>query len=137
MITDGEKRHYLAIKSLSALLIVVKSNHYKDFYWLNCFHSYRTDNALKNHERLCNNHDYCHTEMLKKNAKILKYNHGEKSLKAPFIFTFYKECIIPKEQYCQNNPENSYTERKAKHEPSGWAMFAKCLFDATKNKCDY
>ena len=67
----------------------------------------------------------------------MKYNHGEKSLKAPFIFTFYKECIIPKEQYCQNNPENFYTERKAKHEPSGWAMFTKCLFDATKDKCDY
>ena len=38
---------------------------------------------------------------------------------------------------CQNNLEKSYTERKAKHEPSGWAMFTKCSFDATKNKLDY
>ena len=38
---------------------------------------------------------------------------------------------------CQNNLEKSYTERKAKHEPSGWAMFTKCSFDATKKKLDY
>ena len=37
----------------------------------------------------------------------------------------------------QHNLKNSYTERKAKHDPSGWAMFTKCSFDATKNKIDY
>ena len=37
---------------------------------------------------------------------------------------------------CQNNLGKSYTERKAKHEPSGWVMFTKCSFDATKNKLD-
>ena len=37
----------------------------------------------------------------------------------------------------QNNLENSYTERKAKHEPSALAMFTKCSFDARKNKLDY
>ena len=31
-------------------------------------------------------------------------------------------------QYCQNNPENSYIEKKAKHKPSGytWCQYA-CL----------
>ena len=38
---------------------------------------------------------------------------------------------------CQNNPEKSYTEKKAKHEPSGWAMLTKCSFDKTENKLDY
>ena len=42
-----------------------------------------------------------------------------------------------KEQSCQNNSKNCYTEKKAKHEPSGWIMFTKCSFDATKNKLDY
>ena len=26
-----------------------------------------------------------------------------------------------KKQYCQNNPENYYTEKRAKHTPSGYA----------------
>ena len=42
------------------------------------FDSFRTDNALKKHE-----HDYCHVEMSTKDNDTLKYNHGEKSLKAP------------------------------------------------------
>ena len=42
-----------------------------------------------------------------------------------------------KEQPCQNNPEKLYTEKKAKLEPSGWAMFTKCSFDETENKFDY
>ena len=42
-----------------------------------------------------------------------KYNYGEKSLKAPFIVIADLECILEKEQSCQYNPENSYTERKA------------------------
>ena len=49
MIADGEKWHYLAVKSLSALLRGIISNHDGDFYCLNCFHSYHTNNALKKH----------------------------------------------------------------------------------------
>ena len=41
---------------------------------------------------------------------------------------------IKKMQYCQNNPENSYTEKKAKHKPSGYAWCSICSFDDTKNK---
>ena len=43
MITDSEKWHYLAVKSLSALLRGITSNHNGDFYCLNCFHSYSTE----------------------------------------------------------------------------------------------
>ena len=39
-----------------------------------------------------------------------------------------------KGQSCQNNPEKSYTEKKTKHEPSGWAMFTKYSFDENKNE---
>ena len=46
MITDGEKWHYLAVKSLSALFRVITSNHKKDFYCLNYFCSYSTENKL-------------------------------------------------------------------------------------------
>ena len=48
--------------------------------------------------------------MPKENEKI-KYLPGEKSLKAPFIVYADLECLLEKVQYCQNNPENSYTEK--------------------------
>ena len=47
MITDGEKCHYLAVKSISRLLRGIASNHDGDFYCLNCFHSYTTQKRLK------------------------------------------------------------------------------------------
>ena len=37
MITDGEKWHYIVVKSLSKLLRGVTSNHDGDYYCLNCF----------------------------------------------------------------------------------------------------
>ena len=61
MIANGEKWHYIALKSkltddglnrpirsLSRLFTGMTSNHDGDFYCLNCLHSFRTDNALKN-----------------------------------------------------------------------------------------
>ena len=64
--------------------------------------------------------------------KILKYNPGEKSLKAPFVIYLDLECLLKKEPPCQNNPEKSYTEKKARYEPSGWAVLTRCSFDKNK-----
>ena len=134
MITDNHNRwHYVAVKSLNALFRGITSNHYGDFYCLNCFHSYRTLNKLNRHERICKNHDYCRIDMPKENKKI-NYLPGEKSLKAQFIVYADLECLLEKVQSCQNNPKNSHTERKAKHEPSGYAWSLICSFDDTKNK---
>ena len=56
MITDGKKWHYLVVKSLSASLRGITSNHFGDFYCLNCFHSYNTKEKLKKHEKVCNDY---------------------------------------------------------------------------------
>ena len=78
MITgDGNRWYYLAVKSLPALLRKITLNHHRDFYCLNCFHSYTTHNKLKKHERVCNNHDYCRVNMPKEHEKI-KYLPREK-----------------------------------------------------------
>ena len=48
--------------------------------------------------------------MPKQTEEILKYIHGEKSLKSPFAIYLDLECLLKKEQSCQNNPrEKSYT----------------------------
>ena len=49
-------------RSLSRLFRGITSNHSGYFYCLNCLHSFRTDNAFKKHELLCDNNDYCHVE---------------------------------------------------------------------------
>ena len=90
----------------------MKSNRGGDFYCLNCFHSYRTKEKLKKNEKLWwrqQNHDYCYAEIPDEDNKILKYNHGENSLKAPFIIYEDLERLLEKMHSCQNNLEKSYT----------------------------
>ena len=77
MITDSEKWHYLAVKRLSILLRGITSKHNGDFYCLNCFNSYSTNEKLDKHRNVCENHDYCCVEMPEKDNKISKYNYGE------------------------------------------------------------
>ena len=65
--------------------------------------------------------------------KIIKH-HGEKSIKAPFTIYADLECLLIKEQSCQNNPNESYTERKTKHEPSGYSLSLISPFNSNENK---
>ena len=61
--------------------------------------------------------------------KFLKYIPGEKSLKAPFIIYDDLECLLQKINTCRNNPEKSYTEKKAVHRPPGNSLITSCSFD--------
>ena len=137
MITDGRKWHYLAIKSIPMLFrrITLKNN--GDFYCLNCFSSFRTKNALKSHENICKDHDYCCIEMPNEENNILKYNLGEKSMKIPFTIYSDFESILEEISTCGNDPKKSSTIKISKHTPSGFSLFTYCSFDKTKNKLDY
>ena len=68
--------------------------------------------------------------MPKEHQKI-EYLPGEK---ARFIVCADLECLLKKISSCQNNPEKSYTKKKAKHKPSRYPWCSICLFDNTKNK---
>ena len=70
---------------MSALFGEITSKNEGEFYCLNCFQSYTTENKLKNHKKVCENHDYCYVEIPGEDNKILPYNYGEKSMKVAFI----------------------------------------------------
>ena len=125
------------VTSFCRLLRGMTSNHHGEFNCLNCYHSHSTETRLKNHEELCNEYDHCYTKMPTEDGKILKYKHGEKSLKAPFLISFDNEVLLPKMSFSQDNPNKSQTEKKAEYIPSGCAWSLTCSFDSTKNKYGY
>ena len=88
--------HYLAVKNLSRLLRGITSNHDGDYYCLNGFHSYRTENKLNAHKKICENNEYCNIEMPTDKNNLIKYNQGDKSLKLPFIIYADLECLLKK-----------------------------------------
>ena len=137
MITNGEKWQYLTVKNLPGLLRGITSNHGCDFHCFNSFRSYRTKSKLELHKKICENHGYCKVEMPTKGNNIIKYNHGEKSMKVPFVIYADLECILEKMSTCMNNPNESYTTKINKHIPSGYSIFTSCSFDESKNKLNY
>ena len=67
--------------------------------------------------------------MLDEDNKILKHIPGEKSLRVPFIIYTDLECLLRKIYTCSNNPDKSYTEKKAMYKPSGYSLATCCSFD--------
>ena len=45
--------------------------------------------------------------------------------------------MLEKVDTCSNNPEKSYTEKKAKHKPSGYSLVTCCSFDKSETKHKY
>ena len=72
-----------------------------------------------------------------KNNNIIKYNHGEKSMKLPFVIYADLECLLEKMSTCINNPNEPSTTKINKHTPSGYSIFTHCSFDKSKNKLNY
>ena len=72
-----------------------------------------------------------------KDNNIIKYNHGEKSMKVPFIIYADLECLLEKMSTCINNPNESSTTKINKHTPSGYSIFTSCSFDESKNNLNY
>ena len=56
-----------------------------------------------------------------KDNKILKYNHGEKFMKVPFIIYADLDSLLEKMDTCHNNPEKSSTTKINKYTPSGYS----------------
>ena len=95
MITDSNKRHYIAASNLPALLLGKSSNHQGDFNCLNCFSSYTTRNRLKEHEETCNKHGSCHIGMSRKVVrKNVKIQSGRKIIKSPICNLLKKNNLV-------------------------------------------
>ena len=55
------------------------------------------------------------------------------------LFAIYAdlECLLIKQQSCQNNPNESYTERKGTHQPWGYSLDLVSSFDSKENKHNF
>ena len=134
MITNGKGMwHYIAIKSIPALLRGISSKHNGDYYCLNCFHSYRTKNTLEKHESLCNNNAFGPIKMPEEKNKFISSTPGKNTLKNPFIIYANFECLLHPMSTCDNTPDNSYTTKKVIHIPTGFSMLTSYAYDKKLN----
>ena len=133
---DNNDGIILQPKKLSGLLRVITTKNHGDFYYRNCFHSFKTKNELQWHKRVCENKDFCNVIMSSEDAKILEFNQFWKSGKAPFIIYVDLECIIEKIEGCKNSSENSSTKKLSEDIPSGFSISTISSFRSIENKHD-
>ena len=105
MIPDEEKWHYIAVESLTALLRRITPKCHGDFCFLNCLHSFATENKTESHKKVCENKDFCNVVMSSEDNKILELNQYQKLDKAPFTIYEDLKCLIEKIDRSKNNPE--------------------------------
>ena len=101
---------------------------------MNYLHSFRTENELKSHEKVCKNKDFCEIVMPSEKYSILGFNQFTKSDKMPCIIYADIESLIKKVDGCANNPENSSTTKICEHIPCKYLMSTIWAFDNIGNK---
>ena len=129
--------NYLAVKSLPGLLRGITSTNHGDFYCFNCLHSYKTLNALKTHEKLCENHDYCNVKMPNEDKKYISNTLGKNSLRVPVVVYADFECLLVKIDSCEKNSNMSYTEKKDMYVPCGYSITTCYSYDKSLNITKY
>ena len=86
----GRRRHYLAVKKLSALLRGIMSK--------------------RNIKNLCGNKDFCNVIMTSEDTKLLEFNQYKNLIKH-HLLSMYIFNIIEKIDGCKNNPEDSLQQK--------------------------
>ena len=87
---------------------------------MNCLHSFRRENKLKSHEKVCKNKDFCGILMPSEKDKIWEFDQYTKSDKVLFIIYVDIESLIRKIDWFANNPENSSVTKIDEHTPFGY-----------------
>ena len=114
----------------------ITSEHYGDFYRLNYFHSFVTENKFQSRIRAYENKDFCNTNMPSEDTKILDFRQIQKSDKAPFIIYAHLKCKIQKIDGCKNNSENSSRTKVSNQIPPGYSISTIISFKSIENKHD-
>ena len=126
MIEDGEKKHYVTIKSLERLLSKMNSKHnpVQHFCNNNCLQGFKTAESRDNHYEYCRSNESVRIEMPTRNP-IVRYSNGQHQFKVPFVMYADFESILEPIQGVSNDPAQSSTRGVNIHKPSGWCLPSK------------
>ena len=82
ILEDGEKKHYVAIKSLERLLSKMNSKHNPSQHFCNnCLQGFKTSESRDNHYEYCRSNESVRIEMPTKNP-IVSYSNGHNQFKS-------------------------------------------------------
>ena len=109
------RKHYIAVKSLSRLLVKKDTKHMTvQHHCMNCLHEFPTDVSRDNHESYCIANDAVRIEMPTKKPYV-RYSEGQFQLKVSFaMYANFKSLLV--------KPTEEGIGIVNMHEPSGWCV---------------
>ena len=133
LITDHNKKHYVAIKSLTRLLSRQNSKH-KEFqhFCINCLQRFAEKKSRDEHHVYCKSNKAVRIEMPNKKP-IMQYSDGQYQFKVPFMMYADFESILEPIQGASNNPNLSSTREVNVHKPSGWCVYSHFAYGKVTN----
>ena len=106
------RKHYIAVKSLSRLLVKKNTKHESvQCHCMNCLHGFPSEISRDNHESYCKANDAVRIKMPTRKPYI-RYSKGQYQLKVPFAMYVDFESLLVK-------PSNEEGGIVNMHEPSG------------------
>ena len=121
IISESNRKHYVAIKSLSRLLSSKNTNHKgKEYFCMNCLQGFKEENS-RDEQVYCMNNKLVKVEMPHKNL-IVQYSDSQFQFKVPFIMYADFESMLEPIQGPGNDPRISSTRGVNNHIPSGWCV---------------
>ena len=150
LISEGDRWHYTAIKSLSRLLASKNSKHsHKQYFCNNCLQGFTQGSSRDEHQVYCIDNKMVRVEMPNKGSTVEFYD-GQNQFKVPFMLYVDFEAILEPIQGPSQDPEESYTSKVNQHIPSGWCIYSKFAYgdvgdplklyrgkDCIEKFCDY
>ena len=122
IISESNRKHYIAIKSLSRLLSSKNTKHKgKEYFCKNCLQGFIEESSRDEHLDYCINNKSVKVEMRHK-TPIVQYSDGQFQYKVPFIMYADFEYILEPIQGAGNDPMMSSSRRVNNHIPSGWCI---------------
>ena len=133
LITEGNRKHYVAIKSLSRLLSSKNNKHNgAQYFCMNCLQGYPNKSSRDEHFRYCTNNEAVRIEMPCRKP-IVEYSDGQYQYKVPFIMYADFESILEPISALAPNPRTSATHGVNVHTPSGWCVRSEFAYGEVKD----
>ena len=133
MIVDGEKRHYIAIKSISRLFKSFNTTHKGAYHFcIYCLNGFWTASARDKHYEYCSSNGQVKVNMPAKEENWLKFHDRQYQFMLSFIlYSDFESIAKPVDKWYREKMNRMKAKRKgkapyieeiSKHVPSGWCV---------------
>ena len=134
LISEEDRWHYTAIKSLSRLLASKNSKHaHKQYFCNNCLQGFTEGSSRNEHQVYYINNEMVRVEMPCKGLTVEFYD-GQSQFKVPFMMYADFEAILEPIQErvpgacTRGDPKEPYISEVSRHIPSGLCVYSKFAY---------